>query len=191
MTANGPARCPRGVALIAVAVLGVAACNLGSPAPSVGPSQTPGPSLAAASLECDELNLLGPQGNRVDLTGTWEGGSFVHHVRQIGDCVWWIGYGRWPGTELGELATLTFLGKLASDFTLDGGWTTIVGPANPAGYYPGPPAGSVVFLIGFDPDSGVATTLTRFGAGRTDPTYPTDELRLIGPLPDPADPPQQ
>lgn len=179
------------ITMTAIALLGVAACNLGSQAPSAGPTLTPGPSPAAALLDCDALNLLSPQGNRVDLTGTWEGGPFIHHVRQIGDCVWWIGYGRWPGTELGELATLAFLGKLASDFTLAGGWTTIVRPATPAAYFPGPPAGSVVLLIGFDPDTGVATTLTRIGAGRTDPTYPSDELRLVGPLPESANPPQQ
>jgi len=189
--ARQPARLSRGIALTAATLLGIAACNLGSPAPSVGPTLTPGPPPAAALLDCDQLNLLSPRGTQVDLTGTWEGAIFIHHVRQIGGCVWWIGYGRWPGTEPGDVATLTFLGKLTSDFTLTGGWTTIVRPNIPSLYYGGPQAGSVAFLIGFDPDTGAATTLTRVGAGRILAEYPSDVLSLVGPLPDSANPPQQ
>ena len=105
--------------------------------------------------------------------------------------MWWIGYGRWPGTEPGELATLTFFGRLASDFSVAGSWVTVVRPDAPAVYYPGPQEGAVAFLIGFDPDSGIATSLTRVGAGSTDPEYPADEMRLVGPLPESANPPQQ
>lgn len=105
--------------------------------------------------------------------------------------MWWIGYGRWPGTEPGELATLTFFGQLASDFTLSGNWTTIVRPNSPGAYYDGPQEGEVAFTIRFDPDTGMATTLTRVGAGSTNAEYPADELRLTGPLPESANPPQQ
>ena len=115
----------------------------------------------------------------------------MNHVRQVGDCVWWIGYGRWPGTEQGELATLTFFGHLASDFTVSGNWTTIVRPGTPAAYYPGPQEGYVAFTIGFDQGTGAATTLTRVGAGLTDRDYSSDELRRVGLLPESANPPAQ
>lgn len=177
--------------LVALALLtGGTACVAGSSEPSAG-AASPTEAAPAADLDCGTLDLIGPTGRPVDLTGTWEGGVFLHHVRQVGDCVSWIGYGRWPGTELGELATLTFLGQLASDFTVSGGFTTIVRPENPVVYYPGPREGSLVFVIGFDPDTGLATTLTRVGAGVTDAQYPTNELRLVGPLPESANPPQQ
>lgn len=142
-------------------------------------------------MGCTSIELFSPQGERVDLTGTWEGGIFVHHVRQLGDCVWWIGYARWPGTELGELATLTFFGHLAADFSLSGQWATIVRPSAPAAYYAGPADGRVAFLVEFDPESGFADALTRITGAKTDATYPSDELRWVGQLPESANPPQQ
>ena len=137
------------------------------------------------------MQLVAPNAEAVDLTGTWEGGAFLHHVRQVGDCVWWIGYAQWPGTEPGELATLTFFGWLKPDFSVAGQFATIVRPSASGPYYPGPPDGPVVFLIGFDPDSGSVAELTRVGAGQTEAEYPTDELRLVGPLPESANPPTQ
>lgn len=159
---------------------------------SGGPSAAASPNTDQGSAgTCRPIDLRSPTGERIDLTGTWEGGIFLHHVRQVGDCVWWIGYARWPGTEPGELATLTFFGLLASDFTLSGNWTTIVRPSGPGAYYNGPQEGGVAFTIRFDPDTGGATVLARVGAGSTDAEYPADELRLTGPLPESANPPQQ
>jgi hypothetical protein len=164
-----------------------------SPSPgSEGPSAAASPIIGSGSEDtCSPIDLRSPTGERIDLTGTWEGGLFVHHVRQVLDCVWWIGYARWPGTEPGELATLTFFGRLASDFTLSGNWTTIVRPSGPSAYYDGPQEGDVAFTIRFDRDTGRATILTRVGAGTTNAEYPADELSLVGPLPDSANPPQQ
>lgn len=167
-------------------------CTASAPPGSEGPSAAGSNIIGSGSADtCSPIDLRSPIGDRIDLTGTWEGSVFLNHVRQVGDCVWWIGYGRWPGTEPGELATLTFFGRLTSDFTLSGYWITIVRPDAPQVYYPGPPDGGVTFTIGFDPDTGVATTLTRVGAGRTDVEYPSDELRLVGPLPESANPPQR
>lgn len=167
------------------------ACTASTSPGSDGPSAAASPHIGSDSTDtCSAIDLRSPTGNRIDLTATWEGGVFIHHVRQVGDCVWWIGYGRWPGTEPGELATLTFFGHIAT-VTLSGTWATIVRPSSPAVYYPGPPEGNVAFMIGFDPDSGAAATLTRVGAGSTNAEYPADELRLVGPLPESANPPQQ
>lgn len=164
----------------------------GSPLPGSEEPSAAASIIAARSVDtCSPIDLRSPTGDRIDLTGTWEGGVFINHVRQVGDCVWWIGYGRWPGTEPGELATLTFFGHIDSDFTLSGSWATIVRPDAPGVYYSGPQEGDVAFTIGFDPETGMATTLTRVGAGTTDSQYSSDELRLVGPLPESANPPQQ
>lgn len=172
-------------ALVAALLVGCGpAVSSGSEDPSTVASAVPVPDSA-----CRPIDIRSPTGDRIDLTGTWEAGIFIHHVRQVGECVWWIGYGRWPGTEPGELATLTFFGHLTNDFTLSGSFTTIVRPGFPALYYPGPQWGYVAFTIGFDPNTGAATTLTRVGAGSFNAAYLSDELRLIGPLPESANPP--
>lgn len=178
--------------LVLVAAAWLVGCSA-SPSPgSEGPSTFASPNIGPGSADvCRPIDLRSPTGQRIDLTGSWEGGIFIHHVRQVLDCVWWIGYGRWPGTEPGELATLTFFGHLASDFTLSGNWTTIVRPNSPGAYYDGPQEGVVAFTIRLDPDTGVATTLTRVGAGSSIAEYPADELSLMGPLPESANPPQQ
>jgi hypothetical protein len=167
------------------------ACTASASPGAEGPSAAASSNFASGSAGiCRPIDLRSPTGERIDLTGTWEGGIFLHHVRQVGDCVWWIGYARWPGTEPGDLATLTFFGQLASDFTLSGNWTTIVRPSGPGAYYDGPQEGDVAFTIRFDPDTGAATTLTRVGAGAAERAYPTDVIRLVGPLPASADPGQ-
>ena len=189
----GPMR-PTGIRSMAgLAILGAAlvACSSGSSAPTDSGSSALPSSGDSPEASCAPIELISPQGERVDLTGTWDGGIFTHHVRQVGDCVWWIGYARWPGTELGELATLTFLGRLAPDFSLSGQWATIVRPDIPGVYYGGPSDGRVAFLIGFDPESGTASTLTRIGAGTGLPTYPGETLERVGQLPESANPPPQ
>jgi hypothetical protein len=85
----------------------------------------------------------------------------VHHVRQTGDCVSWIGYGTWPGTELGEIGTLVFLGRLAPDFTVRGQFTWIVGLVSPSNGYGLPGQGRrLEFEVVFD-DAGNPTRLFR------------------------------
>ncbi len=161
---------------------------------SGSPVPTSGTGTAAA---CEPIRLTSPQGEPVDLTGTWDGGVFLHHVRQVGDCVSWIGYARWPGTEPGDLATITFFGRIAADFSVAGTWTTIVRPNAVDAYYPPSPDGPVRFLIEFDPELGTVSELVLTGY---DPglislefpiPYPSQVLRWVGPLPESANPPQQ
>jgi hypothetical protein len=177
-------------ALGAVLLL-LAACSSGSAAPSADMGATPDSSTAIGSEECRPIDLRSPQGVRVDLTGTWSSDAFDHHVRQIGDCVWWIGYSIWPGTQPGELATLAFFGHLDANLTLAGAWTSIVRPAQWNAYFSGEPEGSVAFGIEFDSESGLAAELTQVGAVEPAGTYPASALRLVGPLPPSANPPQQ
>lgn len=178
--------------VLGAAVLVLAACNSGSAAPNeAGSGAAPDASNVVSGAECRPIDLRSPQGAQVDLTGTWSSDGFDHHVRQIGDCVWWIGYSRWPGTEPGELATLTFFGHLNTDLTLAGVWTSIVRPGFWEPYFDGEPEGSVAFEIEFDSESGLAAELIRVGGdgGGLTETYPGDSLQLVGPLPPSANPP--
>jgi hypothetical protein len=167
-------------------------CGAASPSPAE--SVSPGPSVVGAPpADCGTSNLVSPSGDRLDLTGTWQGGVMVHHVRQTGDCVSWIGYGTWPGTELGEIGTLVFLGRLAPDFSVRGQFTWIVGLENPNNAYGLPGQGRhLEFEVVFD-DAGKPTTLVRDAPPAVTPSdfeyY--DELQYVGPLPAPVAPPQQ
>ena len=95
--------------------------------------------------------------------------------------------GRAP--SLGELATITFFGRIATDFSVAGTWTTIVRPDAVDAYYPPSPDGPVRFLIEFDPELGTVSELVLTGY---DPgplslefpiPYPSQVLRWVGPLP--------
>jgi hypothetical protein len=66
-----------------------------------------------------------PSGERLDLTGTWLGGSTIHHVRQVGDCVWWVGISDLPGEAAGDSWLNSFQGHLTTDFTLSGVWADV------------------------------------------------------------------
>ena len=180
--------------LAALVFLALVACTAASPSSSSG---APVPTESGASRACEPIGLMSPQGEPVDLTGTWDGGVFLHHVRQVGDCVSWIGYARWPGTEPGELATLTFFGRIAADFSIEGTWTTIVRPDTVDAYYPPAPDGPVRFLIEFDTELGTVSELVLTGYDPANVSlgfpipYPSQVLRWVGPLPDSANPPQQ
>jgi hypothetical protein len=178
--------------LAMIGVLVLVGCGAASPAPS-GSVSASQPAGAAAADDCQPIDLVSPAGDRLDLTGTWQGGVMVHHIRQTGDCVSWIGYGTWPGTELGEIGTLVFLGRLAPDFSVRGQFTWIVGLVNPNNAYGLPGQGRhLVFEVVFD-DAGNATRLVRDAPPALEPSdfeyY--DELRRVGPLPLPVAPPQQ
>jgi hypothetical protein len=179
--------------LVAFVFLALAACTTASPSFS---SSAPVPTESGASPACEPIGLLSPQGEPLDLTGTWDGGVFLHHVRQVGDCVSWIGYGLWPGTEPGELATLTFFGRIAADFSIEGTWTTIVRPDTVDAYYRAAPDGPVKFLIAFDTELGTVSELVLTGYDPAHDSlefpapYPSPVLRWVGPLPESANPPQ-
>jgi hypothetical protein len=188
MAKSEPARRSRGAAVVALALLGVAACTLGSPTPSLGPTQTPAPTPTAASLDCGESNLLSPQGTRVDLTGTWAGGSTLFYVRQVGECVWWIGLSDWPGQSPGDFFSHTFAGRLGvegSDYVLRGEWASIIRPSSGIAYSP-PYERSIAFGLMFETVGGAETIVLR--GTRPSELELTDwyaqDLTKTGPLPD-------
>jgi hypothetical protein len=125
-----------------VAVLGMA-CAPSAPLSSSSGS-APGSPVAQASAPaataCTPIDLRLPSGEALDLTGTWQGARSVTFVRQVGSCVSWISLSDPPGQELGASQMVIFRGELASDFTLSGEWSWIVGIDHP-------PVGSVTFEI--------------------------------------------
>jgi hypothetical protein len=188
MAKSEHARRSRGVATVALALLGVAACTLGSPAQSIGPTLTPGPSPASAELVCGEPNLLSPQGSRVDLTGTWAGGSTLFYVRQVGQCVWWIGLSNWPGQSPGAFFSSTFAGRLGvegADYVVRGEWASIIRPSSGMAYSP-PYERLIAFALVFETVGGTETIVLR--GMRTSELAPTDwyarDLTRTGALPD-------
>ena len=180
-----PARRWRVAAVVAVALLGLAACNLGSPAPSV-PTPTPNASSAAASLDCDEPNLLSPQGNRVDLTGTWSSASTLFYVRQSGECVWWIGLSNWPGQSPGDFFSHTFAGRFGvegADYVVRGEWASIIRPGSGMGYSP-PFERLLAFEVVFETIGGAETIVLRETTIRTlqSPDWYAGNITRTGPL---------
>ena len=106
-------------------VLGLlAACSTTSSPAGASPSPA-SPVVDADFAGCSPIDLRMPSGDRLDLTGTWTGGSTIHHLRQVGDCVWWVGISDLPGEPAGESWLNSFQGHLASDFTLSGVWADV------------------------------------------------------------------
>jgi hypothetical protein len=123
-------RLARVLPLLAVGM--ITAC--GSPSASVSPdaSVSPGASEGAtpgpvgARSDCVRTDLQDPDGDRIDLTGTWRepSGGPVYYLYQDGDCVWYVGgFAPSDGEQIwGPLGlfTVIFEGRLAPDFTLPG-----------------------------------------------------------------------
>lgn len=130
-------------AVVIGVVLTVSSCGPPSTATSSGDPTT---TVGATATDCPNIDLRSPQGERVDLTGTWgteregtRGG--IYFIRQIGSCVWFAG--AFPGPletdDLGPLGFLTvvFHGEVTNDFTISGDWVDVrhlaAGPPGPGG----------------------------------------------------------
>jgi hypothetical protein len=150
--------------LVGLIVL-VAACTPGAASPSG--SRAPTPEIPAFGAVCDPATtpiLQAPDGNQLDLgdgpggTSSWadpEGVPF--YLRQIGDCIWIIGF---IALEPDEPPFLTaFHGRLENDFRITGTFSDTTGVLVP-GYDNGPLAyriefsGSDVLLIEDRSDTG-------------------------------------
>jgi len=115
----------RVLAIAAAAFIAVVAAACGPTAtalPSVHSSAeaTEGP---AANL-CPAVTLRGPDGSRVDLTGTWQGfASGLLFVTQTESCVAIEGVSNFPDEPLGTQWRSVFVGDLTGEFTVVGRWT--------------------------------------------------------------------
>jgi hypothetical protein len=93
-----------------------------------------------AAIDCRDLDLRTPAGDRIDLNGTWETEregtrAGVYFFRQIGACVWFSG--GYPSADdlavdgpLGFLSVV-FRGRVATDFTISGEWADVRTQARP------------------------------------------------------------
>lgn len=91
-----------------------------TPTPSsIGPIPTGG----SGANVCVGVDLRGPDGTTVNLTGTWEGLNNLWFVTQSGSCVTIEGLSRYGGESIGESHRFVFSGDLRPDFSVVGRWT--------------------------------------------------------------------
>ena len=149
--------------LVLVALL--AACSAAAGPATSEPSAT---SSAAAVAEpaCKPIELRTRSGQRIDLTGTWEGYEALHFVRQYGDCVWWEEFTAVPNDEpLGYIYRSVFFGRLQTDFTLVGQWADIYTGTLPNGAPVIPSNGEATWEIIIQPE-GTTEVITLRGLWR-------------------------
>lgn len=104
----------------------VTACASAPAAPGANPySAEPVPSVNTARglpPGCETIDLRGPTGERIDLTGEWTGSSTLFNLtevallNEVGGCV----YGSVTGVDPDGSETISNLsGRLSSDFTME------------------------------------------------------------------------
>ena len=96
--------------LVAAAVaFGASACSAGQGAPA-----------------CERVELKGPNGQAIDLTGEWTGNDQGRYsLKQIEGCVWWVGLSDFEGEEPGRTWANVFRGRVGSDMKLTGEFTDV------------------------------------------------------------------
>jgi hypothetical protein len=166
-----------------VAIVLLAACS-SSASGTTSPIASVDAASGSTALDCRPLDLRKPNGELLDLTGTWEGAATVHYVRQIGECVWWIALSDWPSQELGDFYSITFAGRLHQDLTLQGEFAAILRPN--LGGVPISPGGRVTFAIDLSEEP-----IRMRQVAPVEPTaggYVDVTLGYVGPLPLPDRP---
>ena len=114
----------RPAALFLVAALLVGACSSSAAAPSSSPSVEPSsPTSGGLPPGCTNLVLYDPDGDRIDLSGSWAGsGTLVGDTNeaawllQVGDCVFGTAVGTAGQFDDPTIGNLT--GHIASDLTI-------------------------------------------------------------------------
>lgn len=132
------------------------------PPPAASPSQ-------GAFTACVSQDLREPNGDRLDLSGTWQasGDGDIYFLSQVGSCVSWAG--GFPSSQAAVDAfgsvygwhTVVFQGVVDPSFTLHGRWAE----ARQAPEHRGPIGyGETTWEIGFE--DGQAATLTSHATGQ-------------------------
>jgi hypothetical protein len=115
--------------------------------------------------------MLGPDGTRVDLTGTWRGfSSGLLFVTQTGSCVSIEGLSNFPDEPLGTQWRSVFVGDLTSDFTVFGRWTWTSWLAEPI-VTPGD-THVITMPVDFDEQNQPVIQISPGDTGKGDPSLP-------------------
>lgn len=110
------------IALVAIALAGCGAGSMAGP-PSQEPAGSGGPAPGFA-LACQPIELRGPTGEVVNLTGEWAGSGILAGddetawLKQIGDCVFGSVIGGNRDFQQGETIT-NLSGRLGADFMIE------------------------------------------------------------------------
>lgn len=165
----------------------VAACSQSPAASSPAPSAS-SPVAADDPGHCFTVQLVGPDGNDVNLTGTWQlsGTGPLYFISQTGTCIAMAG-GFPADADMAELwqspfgsATVVFFGEAGSDFVITGRWAEVRHSPGIQGSLQG---GTQEWEIHFvdnaptelssifsgDPDAGGSLTLTKLSDGFLEP----------------------
>lgn len=116
----------RGLTGWCLLVLLASSCSAASPASS----PVPGGSVSSAGTHCPDLDIRGPSGAHVQLTGVWRGDDQgVYDILHRESCFHWLGMSADVGSGPGHDWTNVFIGQVKDDFTITGAWGDV--PFNP------------------------------------------------------------
>lgn len=130
-------RAPRssGGATVAMILLMLVACTSGGQAPLADGSpitrnETNG---SGRETECPSVELRGPDGRALDLSGTWIGigergastrrGTYEFNL--LNSCLAWVGQSAEEGEAAGTSWVNVFIGEVNADFTMSGSWAVV------------------------------------------------------------------
>lgn len=89
---------------------------------------TPGAASPVAGAGCQPVELRGPDGRQIDLSGTWSGNDGGrYYLKQIDSCVWWSGLSAFEGQSLGEEWIMAFRGRLDDEGVIVGDFVDVKG----------------------------------------------------------------
>lgn len=98
------------IALVAL----IAACDASAPTGSGAPEA------------CPPVAVTGPDGQPVDLSGSWDGNDGgLYYMKQIDSCLWWSGVSNFATQYPGEEWIMTFKGHITSDGVIRGDFVDV------------------------------------------------------------------
>ena len=147
-------------ALIRVAALTLvsaiaSACDSAPVIPDGSSEGSPAGTQQAGLDDCAPSDLRMPSGERIDLTGTWEGASARLFIGQYGECIWIEEFSADAREGLGDSYRRLFFGRLAADFTITGRFADVYEAGVPPLFgYEIPPEGVTQYRVIIRPEGG-------------------------------------
>ncbi len=81
---------------------------------------------ASGDAGCPPVQRSGPDGQPVDLSGTWSGNDAgLYYIKQIGNCVWWSGLSSFEGQYPGQEWVMAFRGTMNDDGVINGDFVDV------------------------------------------------------------------